>query len=52
LVQFEEAGVQTFYEVAFVGEVVLDGGLLCLGLDILGGVFEAEEESSRVFDIL
>lgn len=52
MVQFEKASVQAFYEVAFVGEVVLDRGFLCLGLDVLGGVFEAEKEGSRVLDIL
>jgi hypothetical protein len=52
LIQFEETGVKAFYEVAFCGEVVLDGGFLSLGFDVLGCVFEAEEEGSRVFDIL
>jgi hypothetical protein len=52
LVQFEEAGVETFYEGAFVGKVVPSCRLVRLGFDVLGGVFEAEEKCSRVFDIL
>jgi hypothetical protein len=43
LVQFEETRVETFYEVAFFGKVVLSCRLVRLGFDVLGGVFEAEE---------